>query len=196
MTLDIQFKTMLAMIMAGFCVGIHFETFRYFTPLWYKVITLRYILEVLFWCSQTILVFLLLYKVNTGELRFYLFLALFLGYSIYKSLFAPLYKRALVCMIKIVKGIFIFLEKLVRYIIVKPMIGLVVVVWTMIIFLVRIIMTPLFYLLQPVGKLLIALKNGIQKYSPKPILKIMYKYSRIYGIIKDKLKKIKSYVTF
>src|SRR5690625_4470807 len=196
MTLDIQFKTMLAMIMAGFCVGINFETFRYFTPLWYKGITLRYILEVLFWCSQTILVFLLLYKVNTGELRFYLFLALFLGYSIYKSLFAPLYKRALVCMIKIVKGIFNFLEKLVRYIIVKPIIWLVVVVWTIIIFFVRIIMTPLFYLLQPVGKLLKALKKGIQKHLPKPILKIMYKYSSIYGIIKGTLKKFKSYVTF
>src|SRR5690625_46206 len=95
MSLDIQVKSMLAMILAGFYVGVAYETFRYFLPMWQKRIILNYLLVILFWMLQTVIVFYLLYIINMGELRFYLFIAFLLGVSIYQGIFAPLYQRLL-----------------------------------------------------------------------------------------------------
>src|SRR5690625_5418826 len=109
MSLDIQVKSMLAMILAGFYVGVAYETFRYFLPMWQKRIILNYLLVILFWMLQTVIVFYLLYIINMGELRFYLFIAFLLGVSIYQVIFIPLYQRLLLRINKSRKQILISL---------------------------------------------------------------------------------------
>jgi len=196
MTLDIQFKTMLAMMVAGFCLGITFESFRYFTPLWYRKIFLRYLLEILFWVSQTALAFWLLYQINNGELRFYIILAFFLGFSIYKAIFAALYQRILIRFIKIIKAVLSFIGRVFHLLILQPIFGIVSLLWGIILFFLRILFTPLFFLLSPVGKSLPNMGKKIQKVVPKPFLAILYKFSKVCGIIKNTLKKMKDYLTF
>lgn len=196
MSLDLQFKTMLAMIIAGFCVGINFETFRHFTPYWYQQIILRYVLEILFWLIQTTLVFYVLYKINVGELRFYLFIAFFLGYSIYRALFVSVYRRLLLFLLQVGKRAYLFLSKLFHYTIKKPLLGLLTILAASLLFVVRLLMTPIFYLLQPFVRLLSSLEKRVQKLLPKSFFKKIYKFSTIYGIIKSTLKKFKSFLTF
>src|SRR5690625_5859173 len=75
MTLNVQFLTMLFMVVSGFYLGIALETFRRFSPLWRHRPVLVYIFEVSFWLIQTFIIFYVLYKVNAGELRVYIFLA-------------------------------------------------------------------------------------------------------------------------
>lgn len=192
MTLDVQFQAMLAMVLAGFYVGIALETFRYFSPLWQKSLLWKYTLEIFFWTLQTIVVFFLLYNVNAGELRFYLFLAFFLGFSMYKALFSSLYQRLLRKMVAFFKALFLYLWRFVDYFIIKPVRGIILFLLKILLFFTRLIMTPLFYLVSPIFK---AIKELIKKL-PKPILSTLYKFSSIYGIMVSTFKKIKSLLTF
>lgn len=196
MTLDLQFKTMLAMIIAGFCVGINLESFRHFKPYWDQGLILKYMLEILFWLLQTLLVFLVLYKVNLGEIRFYLLIAFFLGYSIYKGLFAQVYKRLLLYILRVGKRSYIFFRRIFHYLIIKPVMGLLTVLGAILLFMIRLIMTPIFYLLSPFGKIVANLVKRSQKYLPKSLFKKIYKFPTIYGIIKSTLKRFKTYLTF
>ena len=52
-----------------------------------------FIHDVLFWVIQGLLIFYVLFLVNEGEFRFYLFLALFCGFAAYQALFQKLYRK-------------------------------------------------------------------------------------------------------
>lgn len=106
MTLHTQFMTMGAMVLGGMYIGIANETFRRFTPLWKGSAFLRYSLEILFWLGQTWLVYYILYTINYGELRFYLFIAFFLGFSMYMALLEAIYTKILDFIIKLTKQLF------------------------------------------------------------------------------------------
>lgn len=102
MTLHMQFITMGTMILAGVYVGIALETFRRFKIYLQKSHLLVAGLEICFWITQTGIVFYLLYKVNDGALRLYVFLACILGFSIYQVVFKNIYKQILEIVIKVV----------------------------------------------------------------------------------------------
>lgn len=112
MTLHTQFMTMGAMVLGGMYLGMVNETFRRLTPLWQGSAFLRYSLEILFWLGQTWLLYYLLYTINYGELRFYLFIALFFGFSIYMALLESIYTRILDLIIKFIKYLFNIFYKL------------------------------------------------------------------------------------
>src|SRR5699024_5483544 len=101
MTLDVQFMTMAAMTLSGIYLGIAQETFRRFKPHWKPNRFLLYFMEIAFWLFQVALIFYVLFLVNAGELRLYVFLALFLGISMYQVLVASVYKRLLEMIVRI-----------------------------------------------------------------------------------------------
>lgn len=112
MTLHTQFMTMGAMIIGGVYVGFANETFRRLAPLWQSVHFFRYSFEILFWLVQTALLYYVLYTINYGELRLYLFVAFISGFLIYITLFQRMYQKTLNVIIHIVKQIGMILYRI------------------------------------------------------------------------------------
>lgn len=106
MTLNVQVMTMLVMTAGGIYLGFALETYRRLTRNLLKWPVFVYVLESLFWMIQTIILFILLYNVNYGELRFYVILACLLGYSIYQVVCKHIYQKLLEKVIIAIKTIF------------------------------------------------------------------------------------------
>ena len=79
MTLSIQFITMAAMVLSGIYLGVIRDTFQRFAIYWKGRKLLSYLLEIIFWILQTLVVFYVLFLVNAGEIRLYIILACLLG---------------------------------------------------------------------------------------------------------------------
>lgn len=105
MTLHTQWVTMGVMILCGLYLGIVTDTLRRLFISWYMPSILRLLFKTVYWVCQTIIVYLILYKVNGGLLRFYLFLACLLGFSIYVVLVRATYMVVLEWIINLVKTI-------------------------------------------------------------------------------------------
>lgn len=95
MTLSTQFMTMLAMIGMGAFFGAALDTYNRFLQRSKRKSWLTFINDVLFWAFQGLLIFFVLFQVNQGEWRFYIFLALLCGFAAYQSLLKELYLRGL-----------------------------------------------------------------------------------------------------
>ncbi len=104
--------------------------------------------DILFWFLQGLLIFYVLFLVNKGELRFYIFLALLCGFAAYQSLLKAGYLRLLEIVISMVISIYRFFVKMVRILIFRPIYSLVML---------------LLSLLLMVGKGLLALAKGCGK---------------------------------
>jgi|SRR5690625_2476621 len=124
MTLDTQLLTMVSMILGGIYLGFATETYRRIAISWQNKPVLTYFLEITYWILQTCVLFFVLYQVNNGELRIYIFIACLLGFSIYKVLFQKIYQRVLEWIIKIVVTIVTGLIKLIHTLIVHPVLWL------------------------------------------------------------------------
>lgn len=83
------------MVLSGIYLSFATETYYRISRLWKKRIVFRYGCELMYWISQTMLLYAVLYRVNYGQLRLYIFLACFCGVSIYIVLFQRSYKRVL-----------------------------------------------------------------------------------------------------
>lgn len=91
MSLTTQFYTMIAMIGMGSYFGAALETYSRFFRRRRKKRWTVVVNDVLFWILQALLLFYVLYMVNYGEIRFYIFLALLCGYAFYQSLLKNFY---------------------------------------------------------------------------------------------------------
>ena len=120
MTLTTQFYTLLAMIGMGSFYGAALDTYNRFLKRSERKRWIVFIHDVLFWVIQGLLIFYVLFLVNEGEFRFYLFLALLCGFSAYQSLFKKLYQSSLELFIKIVINIFKFCVKSFQILIILP----------------------------------------------------------------------------
>ena len=112
MTLHTQFLAMGAMLAGGMYIGFVNETFRRFVPSWKWSSFLTYSFEILFWLMQTALLYYVLFKINYGEIRFYLFTALIAGFLLYLLLFQAIYVKVLNFVIRVVKKIVLTLYKM------------------------------------------------------------------------------------
>lgn len=125
MIVSVQFLTMLAMIGMGSFFGAAFDTYNRFLK---RAVRKRWIVfcnDILFWLLQALIIFYVLYRVNGGELRFYIFLALLCGFAAYQSLLRPGYLRLLEFLIKTVVAVCKFLAKVYLYFIYRPLYALV-----------------------------------------------------------------------
>ncbi|MGM7724466.1 spore cortex biosynthesis protein YabQ [Metabacillus sp. Hm71] len=125
MSLTTQFYTMLAMAGMGGWLGLALDTYGRFLKRPMRARWVVFINDFLFWVVQGLILFYLLLLVNEGELRIYIFLAVLCGYAAYQSLFKRLYLRILERLIQTSLSIYRFMLKVGNLMIVKPIVGLV-----------------------------------------------------------------------
>src|SRR5690625_290399 len=181
MTLQVQFLTMISMVTGGFYLGIAHDTYRRFSPYWRQRIFPRYFFEITFWMAQTLLLFYILYQVNAGELRAYVFIACMLGFSVYKVIFASTYKKILEMIIRILLIIYHFCKKVIHIFIITPIRGIIYLILILFQFIISILFFMIKIIFIPIGwavKLVFSLL-------PKKIQKNIRKSIEFYSIIKN-----------
>ncbi|WP_055105399.1 spore cortex biosynthesis protein YabQ [Paenibacillus ihumii] len=155
MNLEVQWATLLWMAASGGILGIAFDSYRVVSgqlrfPRWSV-----HALDLVYWVAASLFVFRTLYHSNQGELRFYVFLGLFIGVWIYFLFLSVITTRFVVMLMKVVKKVYLLSVRIFSIFIVAPMIGLMKgirlllgFVWVILLFLGRILLLPL-------GKLLV-----------------------------------------
>ncbi|MBA4538420.1 spore cortex biosynthesis protein YabQ [Bacillus aquiflavi] len=120
MTLSSQFITMLSMIGMGSFFGAAFDTYNRFLQRSKRNKFIVFINDILFWLLQALIIFYVLFIINQGEIRFYIFLALLCGFAAYQSLLKGIYLYLLGMIISISISIFRFHVKAFNFVIFKP----------------------------------------------------------------------------
>ncbi|AVQ97604.1 spore cortex biosynthesis protein YabQ [Oceanobacillus iheyensis] len=195
MTLSTQFLTMLTMVSSGFYLGIVQDTFRRFTPYWKKRVVLTYTMEISFWLTQTLIVFYVLFRVNGGELRFYIFAAFLLGFATYQALAADSYKKLLEHIIRIMTAVYRFVERCVIALIITPIKWILKLLWTITFHVFKLLGTVLLFLLTviitPIGWIFGFIYRLLPEGFKKNIRKLAGFYSKMKNICIKLMKRLK-----
>ncbi|AMM91263.1 spore coat protein [Peribacillus simplex] len=155
MTLTTQFYTLLAMIGMGSAFGAALDTYSRFLKRPERKRWIVFIHDFLFWIIQGLLIFYVLFLVNEGEFRLYLFLALLCGFSAYQALFKGFYQRFLELLIILVIKLARFITDAVQMLIFLPIKWLIVSVIAIIIGIGKFVLA----LLKWAGKILLFILN-------------------------------------
>jgi spore cortex biosynthesis protein YabQ len=196
MTLSTQFLTMLSMIGMGSLFGVMFDTYQRFLDRPNRKSWIVFFNDLLFWVIQALIIFYILFLVNNGELRFYIFVALLCGFAAYQSLFKGIYLNLLELMIKTVIAIYQFLTRAFQLLIYKPVVGLIQLVISIILllgrglfslvnFLIKVLLFILKILWTPVAKIIIILWKLLPKSIKKTVEKLYNKTAGIFMEIKN-----------
>jgi spore cortex biosynthesis protein YabQ len=157
MTLSTQFLTMLSMIGMGSMFGVMLDTYQRFLNRPNRKSWIVFFNDLLFWAVQALLIFYILFLVNNGELRFYIFIALLCGFAAYQSLFKGFYLQLLETLINMAISIYRFFRKTFLLLVYKPILGLIGLVISIIV----LIGKGIFTLVKFVYKVLLLLLKGI-----------------------------------
>ena len=198
MSLTTQFCTMLAMIAMGSFFGAALDTYSRFLKRSKRKRWLVFINDVLFWVLYGLLTFYVLYHVNFGEIRFYIFIAIICGFAAYQALFKKIYLHLLEICIRVVISIYEFIVKTLQTLLVRPIrwiiLTLITIIfaiikglwslvkglWSILLWLLKILISPIFWVLKIFWKLL-----------PKKIKKSV---DKLYNYLAGKWKQIKNYL--
>lgn len=200
MTLSTQFLTMLSMIGMGSLFGVMFDTYQRFLDRPNRKSWIVFFNDLLFWVIQALIIFYILFLVNNGELRFYIFVALLCGFAAYQSLFKGIYLRLLEVIINTVISIARFLKRTFQLLIYKPVLGLIQLIISIIILLgrglfslVKFILKALLFILKilwvPIEKIIIILWKLLPKGLKKSVEKLYNRAAGIFMEIKNYLGK-------
>jgi spore cortex biosynthesis protein YabQ len=198
MTLSTQFLTMLSMIGMGSLFGVMFDTYQRFLNRPNRKSWIVFFNDLLFWVIQALIIFYILFLVNNGELRFYIFVALLCGFAAYQSLFKGLYLRLLEVIINTVIAIYGFMKKTFQLLIYKPVVGLIQLVISIIILLgrglyslVKFVLKVVLFILKiiwvPIEKIIVILWKLLPKGIKKYVEKLYNKTAGIFMEIKNYL---------
>jgi spore cortex biosynthesis protein YabQ len=121
MTLTTQFITMLAMIGMGSLFGASLDTYNRFLQRQRRKTWIVFINDVLFWVYQGLSIFYVLFSVNQGELRFYIFVALLCGFAAYQSLIKRLYLKLLEWVISVAVSTYRIMVRIVHTLVFRPL---------------------------------------------------------------------------
>jgi spore cortex biosynthesis protein YabQ len=162
---------MLAMLISGLSMGIVFDGYRVVAhqlhfPKWTKPV-----LDVCYWMIAVCFIFRMLYITNQGEMRFYVFIGLFIGVWFYFLWFSFTTIRVVVILMKIIKQIVRFLIRSIEILILKPLLGLYKLVRVLLRFLLWFAMfigRIVLQLLSPFWKLLVFLTRPIWRHFRMP----------------------------
>ncbi|MDY0394856.1 spore cortex biosynthesis protein YabQ [Virgibacillus halophilus] len=171
MQLSVQLTTMAAMVISGIYLGAVRDTFQRMAWHWKQRTIFKYVMEISFWLVQTFVVYYVLFLVNYGELRMYIFLACLLGYAMYQALLAKLYRYVLEMLIKALKAIYRFIYNIIRTFIYIPIRFLVHTLIVCVLFLLQITYTIIRFCLKVVFFPLIWLAKVIYKHLPEKFKK-------------------------
>jgi spore cortex biosynthesis protein YabQ len=200
MTLSTQFLTMLSMIGMGSLFGVMFDTYQRFLDRPNRKSWIVFINDLLFWVIQALIIFYILFLVNNGELRFYIFIALLCGFAAYQSLFKGIYLKLLEVMINGVIALYQFFRRAFQLLIYKPVAGIIQLLISIIILLgrgtfsfVKFILKVLLFILKvlwvPIAKIIIILWKLLPKSIKKYVEKLYNKTAGIFMEIKNYLGK-------
>ncbi len=150
------------MTVMGIWLGAAMDTYHRFlgTPRQFRWTHL--VNDLFFWFAQGLLLFYVLLRVNEGEMRFYVLLALLLGYATYRALFQQTFRKILEWMIQFTISVFKFFVKLIKVLVIAPIKWFLQVVlalcmiilstiWRIVYFLLKIIITPIRWGLEKIG---------------------------------------------
>lgn len=196
MTLDTQFLTMLFMILGGFYLGLARDTFRRFSPYWKGKLVTTYFMEICFWLTQTFILFYVLFLVNGGELRVYIFLACLLGVAMYQVLAAALYKKLLEGVIRAVAAVCRFISKTVQAVLITPVWWVIQTLFICLAAIVQFILSVLLFIGKGVFYPCRWLLQLIYRLLPSSMQKIIYKCAGIYSIIANMYNRLVKYIKF
>lgn len=200
MTLSTQFLTMLSMIGMGSLFGVMFDTYQRFLDRPNRKSWIVFINDLLFWVIQALIIFYILFLVNNGELRFYIFVALLCGFAAYQSLFKGIYLKLLEMMIKSVIALYQFIRRTFQLLIYKPVVGIIQLLISIVILvgrgifsLVKFILRVLLFILKvlwvPIAKIILMLWKLLPKSIKKYVEKLYNKTAGIFMEIKNYLVK-------
>ncbi len=124
MSLETQFVTLSLMLASGLALGVLFDTYRVLSgqlrlPRW-----LIAPLDIVYWIAATILVFLVLYYGNQGQLRIFVFAGLLAGVLLYYRLLSSFIMKLVLQIVKLVKACARIVVKVADAAIVTPIVGL------------------------------------------------------------------------
>lgn len=125
MSLTTQFYTMITMIGMGSYFGAALDTYQYFLNRGERKRWIVFLNDITFWLLQALLIFYVLFVVNQGELRTYLFLALLCGFAAYQSLLKKSYLFLLKKTIQMIVQIARWIKKVFLLLVFNPIKGLV-----------------------------------------------------------------------
>ena len=177
MNVGMHFNTLITMIASGVLVSMMFETYKLlFRP---KTLSGKMIVDTLFMLTQSCLVYYLLFITNGGVIRFYIFLAVLLGVSIYFALLQSFFIKFLMWLIGVINEVYRFLKRSVIALIYRPIFWLIQVLLT-------IIISVILFLWKIILGILKLIKNIIKPFIPKIIQRYMLNFISRCSRIKDK----------
>ncbi|MBB6451550.1 spore cortex biosynthesis protein YabQ [Geomicrobium halophilum] len=124
MTLDVQFQTFFAMMIAGSMIAVQLDVYQRCLPDKARSKWPQAFLDLCFWIVQAMLVFYVLYIMNDGDFRFYIFLAIILGFFVYWQTVRPLFLRLLEVILKVVDHIYRIVLKIFYLFLLIPVVWL------------------------------------------------------------------------
>jgi spore cortex biosynthesis protein YabQ len=196
MTLSTQFLTMLSMIGMGTLFGAMFDTYQRFLKRPKRKSWIVFLNDLIFWITQALIIFYVLFLVNNGELRFYIFIALLCGFAAYQSLVKGLYLRLLEIIIRTVISIYRFIRKSFLVLIYKPIIGTIQLLISLVIligrgiyslvkFILKVLLWTIKVLIVPIEKIIIIIWKLLPKGLKKTVEKLYNKTAGIFRVIKN-----------
>lgn len=177
------------MILGGFYLGIALDTFRRFSPYWKEKRILTYLMEICFWLTQTFILFYVLFKVNFGELRVYVFAACLLGFAIYQVIASTLYKKLLEKFLQLILSIYQFCKKVINILIITPIKWMIQGIIVIAMFLLRITSSLLLFIAKMIYIPLKWILLGIYRLLPKKVRNIIHKIAGFYSIMENTCKR-------
>jgi spore cortex biosynthesis protein YabQ len=202
MTLTVQFYTMLAMIGMGSLFGAALDTYNRFLNRPKRKRWLVFLNDILFWILQALFIFYILFIVNFGEIRFYIFIALLCGFAAYQAVLKHLYLRFLEAIIQFFISLYNFIVKMFNNLIFSPIKWLILLLLSFLIGIGKVILSILLFswkIIKWILKIfftpLVWVMKGIWSILPKNITKNVEKlYNKIAGISSLYIKKVNKLV--
>jgi spore cortex biosynthesis protein YabQ len=202
MTLTTQFYTMLSMIGMGVLFGATLDTYNRFLNRSQRKRWLVFLNDLLFWVFQALAIFYILFSVNFGELRFYIFIALLCGFAGYQALLKQSFIHLLEKLIHFFISLYNLLVSMVKKLVYSPIRWLVVLLITLVLSIAKGLLKTVTFLLKtvysvvrwtimlvfrPVWWIVRSIWNLLPNHLTKRVEKL---YNKMAGFIAVNIKKI------
>lgn len=110
-----QANLFLIFVINGVIIGLLFDIFRILRKSFKTSDIITTTEDILFWIITGIIILYSVFVFNNGEIRFFMFIGIFLGVGLYMLLLSHYIIKASVAIIKIIKRIVAFILKIVIY---------------------------------------------------------------------------------
>lgn len=110
-----QAYTFLIFVLNGLIIGILFDIFRILRKSFHTIDMITYLEDIIFWILTGIITLYTIFTFNSGEIRFYIFLGILLGVSLYLLTLSKYFIKINVFLILLFKKWILFLVHIITY---------------------------------------------------------------------------------